>query len=63
MIALVKSENFVERAEHIMPYQEDNTTQVRTAITEITNKAGELLQASVNCIPAVSFSELGTLSP
>lgn len=44
MVALVKSNNFAERAEHILPYQDDNTTQVKNAVTGIKNNAAELLQ-------------------
>lgn len=44
MFALVQSENFVERAEHILPYQEDNTAQVKNAVLEIMNGAAELIQ-------------------
>ncbi|VDM96077.1 unnamed protein product [Thelazia callipaeda] len=45
MIALVKSDNFTERAEHILPYQDDNTAQVKNAVTGVKNNAAELLQA------------------
>ncbi|KAM3722372.1 Kalirin [Dirofilaria immitis] len=45
MLALVKSNNFAERAEHILPYQDDNTTQVKNAVTGVKNNAAELLQA------------------
>ncbi|VDO25930.1 unnamed protein product, partial [Onchocerca flexuosa] len=45
MLALVKSSSFAERAEHILPYQDDNTTQVKNAVTGVKNNAAELLQA------------------
>lgn len=46
MVALVKSNNFAERAEHILPYQDDNTTQVKNAVTGVKNNAAELLQVT-----------------
>ncbi|VDK41952.1 unnamed protein product [Anisakis simplex] len=45
MIALMNSENFDTRAQHILPYQEDNEAQVKNAVVEIKNNASELLQA------------------
>lgn len=44
MIALVKSDNFTDRAQHILPYQEDNTIQVKNAVAEVKNNAAEILQ-------------------
>lgn len=46
MVALVKSNNFAERAEHILPYQDDNTNQVKNAVTGVKNSAAELLQVT-----------------
>lgn len=50
MVALVKSNNFAERAEHILPYQDDNTTQVKNAVTGVKNNAAELLQVTFTII-------------
>uniref|UniRef100_A0A9J2P1L7 DH domain-containing protein n=1 Tax=Ascaris lumbricoides TaxID=6252 RepID=A0A9J2P1L7_ASCLU len=45
MVALVNSESFDTRAQHILPYQEDNEAQVKNAVLEINNSAAELVQA------------------
>lgn len=44
MIALMRSDSFAERAERILPYQEENTEQVKNAVRDIMNAAAQLNQ-------------------